>query len=187
MTTQNLYDLTDTWNDGGTTFTGLKLDVTDTASASGSLLLDLQVGSASLFSVAKDGALNICGSSTAIIQTESVSGQPKASCLVMNAAQYVCADAPVFSVRSSGVRKVSLAQGSGMAITSGDQYRWTSGSDAGAGNTGDTGIKRSSAGVVQVTDGSTGAGQLIFVVPTSDPAISGALWNNGGTLTISAG
>lgn len=27
----------------------------------------------------------------------------------------------------------------------------------------------------------------IFVVPTSDPGVAGALWNNGGTLAISAG
>jgi len=35
------------WNDAAVTFTGLKLNVTDTASASGSNLLDLQVGGAS--------------------------------------------------------------------------------------------------------------------------------------------
>lgn len=27
----------------------------------------------------------------------------------------------------------------------------------------------------------------IFVVPTSDPGVAGALWNNGGTLAVSAG
>ena len=27
----------------------------------------------------------------------------------------------------------------------------------------------------------------IFVVPTSDPGVAGALWNNGGTLSVSAG
>ena len=26
-----------------------------------------------------------------------------------------------------------------------------------------------------------------FIVPTSDPAVAGALWNSAGTLTISAG
>ena len=39
-------NLTQTWNDGTVTFTGLKFNATDTASASGSLLLDLQVGGA---------------------------------------------------------------------------------------------------------------------------------------------
>ena len=39
------------WNDASTVFTGLKLNVTDTASAAGSNLLDLQVGGTSKFRV----------------------------------------------------------------------------------------------------------------------------------------
>ena len=39
------------WNDASTVFTGLKLNVTDTASATGSNLLDLQVGGTSKFRV----------------------------------------------------------------------------------------------------------------------------------------
>ena len=46
-----------TWNSGATAFTGWKLNVTDTASAAGSLLLDLQVGGVSKFSVRKDGLI----------------------------------------------------------------------------------------------------------------------------------
>jgi hypothetical protein len=59
MTTQNIYALTDLWNAGGTTFKGIALDVTDTASASGSLLMDLQVGGVSQFSVQKNGLVNV--------------------------------------------------------------------------------------------------------------------------------
>jgi hypothetical protein len=55
MTTIPLSALTATWNAAGTTFTGIGLSVTDTASASGSLLLDLQVGGTSRFSVRKTG------------------------------------------------------------------------------------------------------------------------------------
>lgn len=51
--------LAQTWNAAGTTFTGLKLNVTDTASASGSLLIDLQVGGASKFKVTKAGVAYI--------------------------------------------------------------------------------------------------------------------------------
>lgn len=53
----NIYDLSDTWNDGATTFTSIKMDVTDTASAAASALLDLQVASTSVFKVAKAGGL----------------------------------------------------------------------------------------------------------------------------------
>jgi|694.fasta_scaffold97574_2 hypothetical protein len=55
MATAPLSNLTATWNASGTTFTAIKMDVTDTASAAGSLLMDLQVGGASRFSVRKDG------------------------------------------------------------------------------------------------------------------------------------
>jgi hypothetical protein len=50
-------NLTTTWNNVATTFTGIKLNVTDTASAAASLLMDLQVGGSSQLSVAKNGDL----------------------------------------------------------------------------------------------------------------------------------
>jgi hypothetical protein len=50
-------DLTQTWNNVATTFTGIKLNVTDTASAAGSLLMDLQVGGSSKFKVSKSGGV----------------------------------------------------------------------------------------------------------------------------------
>lgn len=59
MSTQNIYDLTDTWNNVATTFTAVKMNVTDTASAAGSMLLDLQVGGASQFRVSKGGAVSV--------------------------------------------------------------------------------------------------------------------------------
>ena len=52
----NIYDMSDTWNDAGTTFTAIKMDVTDTASDASSLLMDLQVGGSSKFKFAKDGS-----------------------------------------------------------------------------------------------------------------------------------
>jgi hypothetical protein len=57
MSTMPIYALVDTWNASGTTFTGIGLNVTDTASASGSLLLDLQVGGTSQFRVSKGGRI----------------------------------------------------------------------------------------------------------------------------------
>jgi hypothetical protein len=50
-----IYDLTDTWNNVATTFTAIKMNATDTASASGSMLIDLQVGGVSQFNLRKDG------------------------------------------------------------------------------------------------------------------------------------
>jgi hypothetical protein len=54
-------DSTVTWNAGGVAFTAWKLNVTNTASAAGSLLLDLQVGGTSQFSIRKDSLLTMAG------------------------------------------------------------------------------------------------------------------------------
>ena len=59
--TDGAFDHAVTWNDVGTTFTALKTNVTDTASAAGSLLMDLQVGGISQFSVAKVGDATLAG------------------------------------------------------------------------------------------------------------------------------
>ena len=61
-----LYDLTDTWNAGGTTFTAVKMNVTDTASAAGSLLMDLQVGGLSKFSITKASSITVNRNSGAL-------------------------------------------------------------------------------------------------------------------------
>jgi hypothetical protein len=55
----NLYEMIDTWNDAAVTFTAIKMNVTDTASAAASNLLDLQVGGVSRFEVSKAGKLTI--------------------------------------------------------------------------------------------------------------------------------
>lgn len=54
-------DLVATWNNVATTFNGIKLDVTDTASAAGSFLLNLLVGGAGRFQVTKAGNVSAAG------------------------------------------------------------------------------------------------------------------------------
>jgi hypothetical protein len=54
-------NLSQTWNDAAGTFTGLKFNATDTASAAGSNLLDLQVGGASRFKIQKNGNIDTVG------------------------------------------------------------------------------------------------------------------------------
>jgi hypothetical protein len=48
-----------TWNNSSVAFTGLKLNVTDTASNASSLLMDFQVGGSSQFSLRKDGIVRV--------------------------------------------------------------------------------------------------------------------------------
>ena len=52
---QPTIDSTATWNNGGVAFTGVRHNVTDTASAAASLLMDLQLGGATRFNVDKFG------------------------------------------------------------------------------------------------------------------------------------
>jgi hypothetical protein len=54
-------DMSATWNNVATTFNGVKLDVTDTASAAGSFLLNLLVGGAARFQVTKAGNVSAAG------------------------------------------------------------------------------------------------------------------------------
>lgn len=53
------FAVTQTWITAANTYTGIRLNVTDTASTSASLLMDLQVGGSTKFSVSKDGTLNL--------------------------------------------------------------------------------------------------------------------------------
>jgi hypothetical protein len=56
-TSQPAIDATQTWNAGGVVFTALKLNVTDTASAADSLLIDLSVNGTTAFKVSKEGTI----------------------------------------------------------------------------------------------------------------------------------
>ena len=293
-----IYDIADTWAASGTVFTGIKLNVTDTASAAGSLLMDLQVGGASRFSVAKDGTLatsshtvrlNTGSTANTLIDTgingfngfvlgrcvfgarasrialesnmlfgwSSSSSNPEVTADVLLArdaantlAQRNGVNAQAFnlyntytdasnyergfmrfvsnaleigtgaagtgtgrdvSIKTQSGRYLTLSNGSTLnsnavytrfydgstvvaninvnsqqfVIASGGSFTFSSGADSFS-TAVDTGIARSAAGVAKITNGSTGTGKLIFIVPTTDPGITGALWNNAGTLAISA-
>jgi hypothetical protein len=58
-----LLDLAGTWNTTGTP-TGIKLDITDTASNAASLLMDLRVGGSSKFKVDKTGNVNVASTAS---------------------------------------------------------------------------------------------------------------------------
>lgn len=65
--TAPLNNLTDTWNNAGTTFTGLKYNITNTNSAAGSLMFDFQIAGSTIFSCSKAGALKLVASGTTTI------------------------------------------------------------------------------------------------------------------------
>jgi hypothetical protein len=67
-----LIDGTQTWDNAAVTFTGAKLNITDTASNAASLLMDLQVGSSTRFSVNKLGYIRAIASSQVFLLQDDV-------------------------------------------------------------------------------------------------------------------
>jgi hypothetical protein len=71
-------DFAQTWNNAAVTFTGAKLNITDTASNAASLLMDLQVGGATRFNIAKSGAITITGTTAWGLATGTGTGANQA-------------------------------------------------------------------------------------------------------------
>jgi len=111
-------DLTQTWNDSGVTFTGLKFNATDTASASGSMLMDLQAGGTSKFKVDKTGSTTFSGSaqlpagsvgSLALRMDVSTYGLYKGATQGGGAVITTCAGVGVFAVgQNNGIGVVNI-------------------------------------------------------------------------------
>jgi len=70
-TSAPLIDATQTWNASGQTFTGMKLNITDTASATASTLIQTQVGGANRFSVDKAGVLRLVGTTGSLTMNDT--------------------------------------------------------------------------------------------------------------------
>ena len=65
MATRSIYDLIDTWNAAGETFTSIKMTVTDTAFAAGSRLIDItSTVAGGYMRLTPDGDLAITGTFT---------------------------------------------------------------------------------------------------------------------------
>ena len=138
---------TQRWNNAATTFTAWKLNVTDTASAAGSLLLDLQVGAVSKVSVDKYGNL-VLGSSATVLP-----GAPGSTVAAINADLNIWNDVYMNDANS----RLNLRS----AMTLG----WQSGAAATTGAP-DSAFSRISAGIIGVGTGAQGstAGQLSMAV-----------------------
>jgi len=64
--------LTQTWNNSSIAFTGFRQNITNTNSASGSYLMDLQVGGTSQFTVGRDGNINVGPSNAGTVTTTNI-------------------------------------------------------------------------------------------------------------------
>ena len=139
------------WNNAATTFTGLKLNVTDTASANGSKLLDLQRNGVSFAEFVVSGgtsAFELPGASTILLDKNSSNG---------------------IVIGNYAGRNIRLGSATSILFTSGSPTGST-----------DLQIKRDQANVLLVTDGSTGTGYL-KLTPTTVGALTAAATVGAGT------
>ena len=223
MSTSNIFDLADTWNDAAVTFNGIKLNVTDTASAAASNLLDLQVGGDSRLSVSKTGEIRgVTPGAQSLTMNPSIGVNLTVNRNTSNAIS-------VILLSSTG--NLKAADGS-QAIWSSSGFRVSSGHSIGfspsaiGSSAPDVSLFRDAADTLaqrrstnaqtfnlynSFTDASnherarlgwagnvfeikpqaegTGTVRTLHMsgLPTSDPAINGVLWNDAGTVKVSAG
>jgi hypothetical protein len=135
--------ITQAWTSAGLTWTAALISVTDTASASGSKLIDAQVGGASKFSVTKAGVINGTSLGFNATDTQGVVGFISHGICDRNASAWAIFQASFYG--ASGCFQL----GSGVGLN------WRSGTTYSTGSV-DTGVQRNSAGVLEVNNGTSG-------------------------------
>ena len=138
--------ITQTWNNGSETFTAFKVNATDTASASGSLLMDLQVGGSSLFSVSKAGLVALLNTSTAGIVFNA---GPNQSRIFQRFNQTIH-----FGFAATSATHLAFAAG-GAYVRSSGMYRFSSSATDPYGT--DVALARNAAGVAEINSGTASA------------------------------
>lgn len=73
LTSSTPFSITGTWNSGGTTFNQFLVNVTDSASATASLLADFQIGGSAKLSIRKNGSVLFLGSLADSTSTPTIS------------------------------------------------------------------------------------------------------------------
>jgi hypothetical protein len=202
--TVNIYEMTQTWNEGATTFAAIKMDVTDTASAADSKLLDLQVAGASKFNVGKDGTLylgggnvtlrpNVSGASEWVILNNGFKfidiGGNNVWANLFNGglALYPAGVAKSTSTANAGINLFAeaddtFAQRRGANAQIARLYNtWT---DASNGEWLEFGWSGNVASIAPKANG-TGTARVLHIsgLPTSNPG-AGILWNDSGSVVV---
>jgi len=190
-----------TWNDAGTTFAGLRMNVTDTASNSGSSLMDLRVGGVTQFRVAKNGQVSavsysgVDGGFSAIAFHGSVSSSANGA--VRDGIGFVTRANSAYSWVSntnagSGTIDLSLARDAANTLalrngTNAQAFRLY-GTFTDASNHRRLVATMSTSGVAEIKPEGAGTGvdgNVLHIsgLPTANPG-PGILWNDGGTPAI---
>jgi hypothetical protein len=153
-------NLSQTWNASGVAFTAIKLNITNTASNTGSLLLDLQVDGTSKASIGKTGALVLADGVTAAGVTSTLDQ----NAVVLKPA--TSGTACYVQFQDSGGTQIGYV-GFVVGTASGNELRLASGTG-------------------RALHLIAGSGTYIFEnLPTSASGLpTGALWNSSGVVHV---
>lgn len=169
----NALSITQTWNNAGVTFTGgLKINVTNSASASGSKLATFQIGGSDFFTfqnVSTAPRLYGDGSNPYLELSQSNGVR-----LAYSTTSVYLGGGPIRFI--SGGTNMLNAHTGGASMSVGQHFGFATGTTPSTNTDCDVGFVRSSAGVVKVTNGSTGSGTLLLapVAVASLPSASSA-------------
>jgi len=164
VTTSNpVINATQTWNAGAVTFTGISLNVTNTASAAASMLMNLQLGGTGVFQVTRGGTATFS-------KWEPLIG------LTGFGLQYGAAISPTGNgFSSTGTARWVLGMSAAFFDLAADTYvGWQSSATMSNGNTVDTRLTRVAAGIVGVRAGSSTAGAALGMVEQTAPSAPSA-------------
>ena len=140
---------TQTWNNAGTTFAALFMNITNTASAAGSMLADYQVGGTSYFRLALPG-----GGISRLVLPENSELSFSNNTGTSPGTRIVGSGGSGLHYYFNGVRMACLATGAGFTIASAEGLGWTNTTDGYSSNK-DTMLYRGAAGRVDVCGSSS--------------------------------
>lgn len=192
-----IIDMAQTWNNAAVAFTAFKANVTDTASAAASLLMDLQVGGSSKFSVNKAGVASLLGLNFPRLFGGEYIALANEFYVGAGAGLVISKNFPAISwatVAGTSISSVdlvvtrdaanTLAQRNGVNAQTSRIY----GTYTDASNYRRLTKTMSTAGVAEIKPegaGTGASGNVLHIsgLPTSNPG-PGILWNNAGTPAI---
>jgi hypothetical protein len=152
--------LTQTWNSGATTFTGALVNITDTASASASLLQDWQVGGSSKVTLRKDGQMSFWGTGSGLGLAQ-LQGGGGSSWFIYSGGTF---QSPLFNC-NGWFGMVDGAAG-GVQFFSGHGIVWSGTGASGLltrnSLTGDIGLFRGGAGIIEQRYSTTAQSYLLY-------------------------
>lgn len=169
LTADNPFEFSQTWNNAAITFHGLNVNITGTASDTGSALFSAnQIGEGQAFAILQDSATGVLGSVGIAVNQgtngtanslryfiKALSGKIAFQAAVNNPGTRVLIASGFSATENSGSDATTKLAGVGLTVSSNGSYTFTDTADN-AEATKDTGVTRAAAGSVAVGNGTLG-------------------------------